>query len=757
MRIFTVKFNDRKTYSYPLCKKGSYNRIGRFGQADFYPSIPNLSVSILILISFFIVNFSLRAQESEQSQKEQQQEVLKKAKEAQEKAMEQLKNMGIDIDPKKKMTTEEKKALKDKLLKKADSMKNDMESALKPAPITHEIVDISNVPDKDVVVEIANRFYNQSYKQLDIFEKTEFDNDFKAVQKAKFSPKSVKELASKGAELLTFGKDHNFACVYIASAVKAIPTDTLSVNNFGAYLRIIDSTAMSLPVLLYADSLYSESPVILTQIGCSLLELNDDVKAEKYLKLALKYNPDFGQAHSALCEDYIRQGKFKDALTELFAGVKNIGASYQQASSANQQIQDSYNNSGSGNSGAGQDYLNDSKSNLKPPSQGTSPSNKNQRLKLPGFPDCKTPEEWILGGGFSNAVMAYNSYVDYMQTFSQEFSAVHKTLPQIPPNSVLRDYPNERFALDCITEMFFNYSKNESVKYRKSIDEIVQRVNDAKELYIKNFSDYSKTLAECIKGCKSEICFKECERKFCEKECPNANKFNEILKNSYNDYRVAFSGTVGSQKKLLDDLYNFTDSWFAKIESPYWSRIYAYEIRRVALSIAGNCYVAYQVAFQSPAMNSCGTDCSIFAVPYKEKPDDVSKDKTEGNDCPPIGKFKIPLAICELGLSCESIEFGCTAGVSASVKKNFKKKNTTVFLGVGIKGGLGLVDVGAKAGAVVTVSDNGEVADVGGKMDLNVSVGVGAAKVGASASGEVTVMEGFRTKGDVFGGLSKPK
>jgi len=93
--------------------------------------------------------------------------------------------------------------------------------------------------------------------------------DFKAAVDAEFTLEAVRNLASNGGVQLTFGTDHHIACVYIASAVKAFPTDTLSVNNFGAYLRNIDSTAISIPVLLYANKLFSQSPVILTQLGNS--------------------------------------------------------------------------------------------------------------------------------------------------------------------------------------------------------------------------------------------------------------------------------------------------------------------------------------------------------------------------------------------------------------------------------------------------------------------------------------------------------
>ncbi|MEI6062784.1 MAG: hypothetical protein WCR72_18925, partial [Bacteroidota bacterium] len=79
----------------------------------------------------------------------------------------------------------------------------------------------------------------------------------------------------------------------------------------------------------------------------------------------------------------------------------------------------------------------------------------------------------------------------------------------------------------------------------------------------------------------------------------------------------------------------------------------------------------------------------------------------------------------------------------------------TFFAGVGVKGELGVVGVGAKAGFTVTMDDNYQVQDVGAKMDLNVNAGIGPAKIGITGTGTYTVMEGAGSKVSVQGGNSK--
>ena len=74
------------------------------------------------------------------------------------------------------------------------------------------------------------------------------------------------------------------------------------------------------------------------------------------------------------------------------------------------------------------------------------------------------------------------------------------------------------------------------------------------------------------------------------------------------------------------------------------------------------------------------------------------KKEPKADPCPDIVKGKIGFGACDLSLDCESIEFGCAFGVAASVKRNFVKKTTAGFLGVGVKGSGGFISAGATAG-----------------------------------------------------------
>jgi tetratricopeptide (TPR) repeat protein len=592
---------------------------------------------------------------------------------------------------------------------------------------------------KENIVAIAGRFYNRSYKTLDAVSKSQFDQDLKTAASDEFSLKAVKRLASTGGTLISMGDDHNQACVYITSAVKAMPTDTLSVNNFGAYLRIIDSINTSIPVLLYANKLYGQSPIILTQLGCSYFELDDMKQAELYLKEALKYDPDFGQAHTALCDLYIKQNRLQDAIIELFAGVKGMGFSYSKASGNFAYLQSQAENSPGGASEK-EKFWEETRSRMNPPDALASLVPEVDRLKMPAFNSCPKVSDWMEGGGYSSAVQAYTGFHSQFMKFNEQFLQVHSEVPELPPNAVLRDYPNERFALDCITEYFFQASAEEANEFTLLADDIMKSVSEVVEAYLNYKERYGQEYVSCVEGCGGDsYCLEECFRKFCSKDCPASIQLNKDLQGYYEDYLNLFKTTVETQKKNLDDLYAFTGQWFSKIESPYWSRIYAYEIQRVALSVIGNGFTAHMQAFPFPAHSGCGTDCSLFANPAALPPDEVEEKEPKGNNCPQGKKLDIGLAMCSIAFDCESVEFGCAAGAAFSLKKNFINKSTTAFVGVGAEAGVGFAKASATAGFTMTRHANGDL-DVGVKGEVTGRVGA----VGKNYEGTVTVMEGPR-------------
>jgi tetratricopeptide (TPR) repeat protein len=673
---------------------------------------------------------------------------------------------------------------------------NSAKTTAKPETVNFQATTIN----KEKVVKIADRFFQRAYQQVDALAKSRYDFEFKTAEKENFSAASLKKITSSGAFLHLFGNDHNEACIYLASAVKLNPLDTLSVNNFGAYLRTIDSTKTALSVHLYANSLFSQSPVILTQIGCSYSELKDYKKAEDYYKEALKYNPGFGQAHTALCNLYLQSGRWKDALQQLFAAVVGNGMSYGQAHGSFGMIKNAAQNSSSGNVALTSNIANQNSSGnndtkgdfwgennlqIRPEDMLASldpdaniPDNEklaplvppDNRLKMPNFPLVSKLEDWTHGGAFNEAVNGYQAYMSSLMAFNSEFQKVHQMQPAVSPNAILRDYPNERFAIDCMLEYFRHQSKKEYKAYAEKVADLPAQAGLFVEDYFTKHEKYRQELENCLKanddnyrGCMRqceqyqvntqarEICERncaenkryvdsECNRLYCLHDCNAANDCNTNMNGVFGQFHRLFAEHKKKQDELLDDLYAFTDKWLCKIYSPYWSKIYAYEINREALGIIGQVYIAYQQAFPATVTSNCGLNCSDYIIQPPAPVDKVITKAMQGNDCPFQGnKLSLGIGFCGVDFDCESIEAGCSAGVSISAKRNFKNKSSTLFVGAGGEANMGAVSAGIKTGVTFTKYDNGTM-DVGGKFEMTGMAG----GVGKNVEMSATLMEGSK-------------
>ncbi|HBE41777.1 MAG TPA: hypothetical protein DDW27_11345 [Bacteroidales bacterium] len=431
----------------------------------------------------------------------------------------------------------------------------------------------------------------------------------------------------------------------------------------------------------------------------------------------------------------------------MFAGVKGIGFSYSKASGNFAYLQSQAENSPGGES-AKEKFWEETRNQMNPPDALASLVPEVDRLKMPAFNKSFKVVDWMEGGGYAKAVESYKAFHGQFMKFNEQFLQVQSEVPKLPTNAVLRDYPRERFALDCITEYFFQASDEESEEFALAVEDIINSVSETVEAYVNNKERYGKEYVSCTESCAGDgYCIEECRRKYCSRECPAAIQLNKDVQGYYEDYLNEFRRTADNQKKILDDLYEFSGQWFSRMESPYWSRIYAYEIQRVALSIIGNAFVAHQQGFPFTAGNECGTDCSVYANPAPFPPEKVEEKKPEGNNCPPDKKLDIGLAICSISLDCESAEFGCSAGAAFSIKKNFTNKSTTTFVGVGAEAGVGFARAEAKAGFTMTKHANGDI-ELGAKGELTGRVGA----VGKNYEGTVTVMEGPRLESkDVIG------
>ena len=124
-----------------------------------------------------------------------------------------------------------------------------------------------------------------------------------------------------------------------AGAVIEAPENAVIVNNFGTMVRNLKQIDESLTILLYAKSLESESPMILTNLGHSYLDKGETDKAEECYLKALELDPDFGSAHEGMAYVYIKRADGQKAINEIVEAAKRgyspmLRAAYKAAKKA---------------------------------------------------------------------------------------------------------------------------------------------------------------------------------------------------------------------------------------------------------------------------------------------------------------------------------------------------------------------------------------------------------------------------------------
>ncbi|MCL6099196.1 MAG: hypothetical protein M1391_11525 [Bacteroidetes bacterium] len=197
-------------------------------------------------------------------------------------------------------------------------------------------VDTTKTISEKELVKIADKFFQAFYKQAFGPEKIYVDDQLRRLKNNIDNPlKVAKELSSTAVYFTSTGDAKASSLIFSSAAVKEAPNDTLIVNNFGAILRMLDSTYASLKVLLYAKSLCPDAPVILTNLGNSLFELYDDKSAEYFYNRALKINSNFAYARQGLFSVYLKRKNLGKAMDELF---KSVEVSYSQSLDEAQKI-----------------------------------------------------------------------------------------------------------------------------------------------------------------------------------------------------------------------------------------------------------------------------------------------------------------------------------------------------------------------------------------------------------------------------------
>jgi len=610
-------------------------------------------------------------------------------------------------------------------------------------------IDTNKVISEVQLDKIATRFFDRQYKQIyDAQEKMFVDQSFGKLDAPGADKYKVAQGLSSTAVMLTgTGQSVDIPIVFSAKAVMLFPKDTLIINNFGAILRMMDSVKTSLPVLLYAKSIFKGAPVILTNLGNTLFELYDDKGAEYYYKRALKINPNFSLATQGLVSVYLKRKDLGKALEMLFSSVHGIYSESMQKVHENVQYSRAYKKPSAPLTNPGQEGESGNSIENSAPNRDTPIDN----LYLPGFPnwsdmgalqtDKSIEKVQKKLGEISASDHSLSDALSLLQASPQAQQAWYEKENQ--PGRILNK--KQEFAMQLMEEYFedqldkvnkvYNYADSVNIeKFDKYIEQIsAQDEAKAKQMQ----SDFDAWQAYMLEKCKLFTnANKDGFGKWKQIAAVQHAKYVDLLSTYWIYCEQYLNRTYNKAdfEKLNSRRKSFVAIHFSYLYTIYWAKQLQFGFTNIAsfASVMGNCPQA-----PPPPPPESSADDKVN-VPDKKAP-----------DCPFEGKkLKVGLIACSFGLDCESIEGECGEGLLAGAKWNYKNKELTGFVGAGVKADLGVeggvnIKAEGKSGFEITYNTKSQGGDLAFKSEATLAAGMGKMEVGQTIEAKVTASTGI--------------
>jgi hypothetical protein len=529
-----------------------------------------------------------------------------------------------------------------------------------------------------------------------------------------------------------------------AKAADMFPRDTLIVNNFGATLRLMDSIQTSLPVLLYAKSLYPKAPVILTNLANTLFELYDDRSAEDLYKQALEINPDFSLARQGLVSVYLKRKNLGKALEELFKCAKGMYSESMNNVHDNIKNHDKYSPPKSPiNEDAGTSANGSNQSNANTPAD---------ELRLPGFPDWGNIGELVYDKSIAknktkldelNPTSKIVNKANRLRTMSYEQKVeIGKKLLQpgkiLNKKSVFEIEIMEEYFKDRLADADRQYAKADSLESEeigKSIEKISSEMESRAKSMGADIDAWQQYLIEC---CKSITALNS---KYFNAWKGNARTRHQTYNNLLSTY-WAFCEKYLNQAYDLNDFEELNDKRKLFV-STYYGIIYNdYYFRQMTFGLSN-------IGAMANEIGECPK--SPPPPPPIEKPgEEIDFPEKNVPPCPfQQKKLSLGVGMCSAGIDCESVELECGEGLIGGAKWNYKNKELTAIVGIGAKADFGAgsasVSLEAKSTVGVTFNSKNQIIDIGGSASAGVSATLGVIQANQAVGIDITAVSGINT------------
>ncbi|MFT3843494.1 MAG: hypothetical protein QM725_00425 [Lacibacter sp.] len=606
-------------------------------------------------------------------------------------------------------------------------------------------IDTSKVISKTELVKISERIYKQFYSQIfDAKEKSFADQQFAKLENAKENKLSFAQgLSSTAVVMAGVGSSKNTSVIFSAKAAATFPGDTLIVNNFGAILRMLDSVKTSLPVLLYAKSLYPNAPVILTNLANTLFELYDDRSAEYFYNRALKINPNYSLASQGLVSVYLKRKDLRKAMEQLFKSVQGMYSETMKTVHERVKYQPNYR----------QPDISNFNQPGSPGAEQPEP-NKNvpiEQLHLPPFPNWSEQAALIADNSIEKIIKKLGQIASSDQSLNNAMKILNMSNEQKAawyenekrPGRVL--YRKGEFAMSLMEEYFEDQLNKADREFLKAdslnilkFDQDIQQATSKDEAVIKQ----SVNNPEALQQYMVERC-----NKLTNLIADYFNQWKTLSRIRHNKYNDLLTTYWVYCEQYLNNTYDLNDFQLLNgkrksFVAMHFSLLYTeYSFRKLGFAFSN-------IASFASAMGDCPK--MPPPPPPKEKgEDELNVPDKNAPDCPFKGKkAKIGLIVCSFGIECESVEIECGEGIIAGTKWNFKNKELSVFVGAGVKADFGVegavnATAEAKAGFEFTFNKDGQPTDVGYKTEVGAKGSVGNTELGEVMEVKITAQTGL--------------
>lgn len=565
---------------------------------------------------------------------------------------------------------------------------------------TTALPDTSIISGKNTVLSIAERFHKRLLPKISIKDKRMLEDT------------SSKVLTNLAAASMIQSMKGDLPGALISLAVIRNAEDANAVNSFGGYLRAIDSIKTSLPVLQYAHKLAPDNPSIISQLGHTYLDLGNVSKAETLYTAALGLDNDNPFALQGMVALYLKKGDKGKALEYMLRSSKFIFSV--RTPLVYEQFRDYIDTKTSVEEGEGDREFAESLLH------GTETESiriiSPQIPKIPTFPFFDNLASYEKSSFQADLMQLLGELTAKEQSLMAEISSFNMAdshEPVIPPGAIAISHEQGIFMFDQVMDLTEKISIIDTDRQYKENLGYMEEFYRIMQSYGNKLGDLERKAADC----QTEACEMKYKIEICKLKQETYQTVNALFMKWYHciiDFNTR-------NQKTINDIYGFSQPWMDRTLSEneyvlmeYRRLLSSYSIVRSSINASLTNYVHFDVNDECLSMNIEDMKEQLRQMELEEVR------MTEPAKCENSPKIVISIVYCELALDCSSVEAGCTKGVSGSVKRDFVKNETTIFVGVGGDVDAGSVAAGGKAGVYVTIPDSGTGFDAGAKVETQV-------------------------------------